>query len=274
MPPLHGNSIAFCTEPFATMDKPRIVAVIPSRYGAQRLPGKPLIKLLGKPMIQWVYEAAKAVPEFDEVLVATDDDRIREAVEGFGGTAVMTPESCVSGTDRVREAVVGRTADIVVNVQGDEPGMHPDTIRTAVLPLLEKKWPDVSTACLPIHDREEFEAVHVVKVVRADNDRALYFSRSPIPSLGRVEESEYNADGYLFGYKHLGLYVYRREALESFVRFPPSPLELREKLEQLRFMEFGASIACPVTQHDSIGVDVEADIPKAEELLRRVKAKR
>lgn len=250
------------------MDKPRIVAVIPSRYGAERLPGKPLVKLLGKPMIQWVHEAALRVEGVDEVLVATDDDRIREVVEGFGGTAVMTPPSCVSGTDRVREAVQGRHADIVINIQGDEPGMHPDTIRTALEPLIEKKWPDVSTACIPIHDRAEFEAPHVVKVVRGDGDRALYFSRAPMPSLARVPDEESAAEGYLYGYKHLGLYVYRRESLEAFVRFPPSPLELRERLEQLRFMEFGASIACPVTNHDSIGVDVEADIPKAEALLR------
>ena len=251
-------------------DRVKIVCVIPSRYGAQRLPGKPLVKLLGKPMIQWVYEAASAVEEIDEVHIATDDDRIREAAEAFDASVIMTPPECPSGTDRIREALSGRKGDVVVNVQGDEPGMRPETIRTALMPLLEDRRADVSTACLPIYDRATFLSPHAVKVVRGGGDEALYFSRAPIPSLARVPDEETNAEGYLFGYKHLGLYVYRREALEAFVKFDQTDLELRERLEQLRFMEIGARILCPVTEHDSIGVDTESDIPKAEELLRKI----
>jgi 3-deoxy-manno-octulosonate cytidylyltransferase (CMP-KDO synthetase) len=249
-------------------DQPYVVAVIPSRYGAQRLPGKPLVKLLGKPMVQWVYEAAKRAEGIAEVLVATDDERIREAVEGFGGTAVMTPPECPSGTDRIQAAMKGRKGDVVINVQGDEPGMAAASIQTALQALLDTRDADVSTGCVPITRREDFEAAHIVKVVRGANGRALYFSREAIPSHARVEEEVWNRPDYIWGYKHLGLYVYRRESLEAFVRLEQGHLELLEKLEQLRFLEVGATIMCPEVRHDSIGVDVEADIPKAEALLR------
>ncbi|MDK2971918.1 MAG: 3-deoxy-manno-octulosonate cytidylyltransferase synthetase [Candidatus Sumerlaeota bacterium] len=252
------------------MSQPYVVAVIPSRYGAQRLPGKPLVKLLGKPMVQWVYEAAKRAEGIAEVLVATDDERIREAVEAFGGTAVMTPHECPSGTDRIQAAMQGRKGDIVVNVQGDEPGMAAASIQTALEALLNRSDADVSTGCIPITRREDFEADHIVKVVRGADSRALYFSREPIPSHRRVEESVWNTPGYVWGYKHLGLYVYRRESLEAFVRLEQGHLELLEKLEQLRFLEVGATILCPEVKHDSIGVDVQADVAKAEELLRKL----
>lgn len=251
-------------------NKPYVVCVIPARFGAERLPGKPLVKLLGKPMIQWVYEAARRTPGIDEVLVATEDDRIAEAVAGFGGEAVMTPASCPSGTDRIQAALAGRRAEIVVNVQGDEPGMHPNTIGRALEALLDDKNADVSTACVPIRFREEFEAPHVVKVVRGENGRALYFSRSPIPSLARVAPESLVDDAYVFGFKHLGLYVYRRESLEAFVKFERGKLEQIESLEQLRFLEVGATIVCPTVKHSSIGVDVAGDVPLAEALLREI----
>ncbi len=247
---------------------PHVVCVIPARYASQRLPGKPLVSLLGRPMIEWVWRAAGAVPEIHEVLVATDDERIRDAVEAFGGTVAMTPPECPSGTDRIAAALKGRKADIVVNVQGDEPGMQAESIRRALKPLLENPRFDVGTACVPIVTREQFEAPHVVKVVRGAGDVALYFSRSPVPSLARADPGEYRDGETVYGYKHLGLYVYRRESLEAFVRLEPSPLEVREKLEQLRFLEVGATIVCPETSMDSIGVDVEEDVPRAEAMLR------
>jgi len=250
------------------LDK-KVVCVIPSRYGAQRLPGKPLVKLLGKPMIQWVWEAVRGIEEIAEVLVATDDARIAEAVRGFGGEAVMTPVDCPSGTDRIQAALAGRRADIVLNVQGDEPGMRPESVRIALSGLTTARSADVGTACVPIRTVEEFNQPHAVKVVRA-GDRALYFSRAPIPSLARVDPQLLSQPGFIPGYKHLGLYAYTREALESFVRLPPSPLELREKLEQMRFLEMGATLMCPETLHDSIGVDVAEDVPAAEKLLRQL----
>ncbi|MBI5153615.1 3-deoxy-manno-octulosonate cytidylyltransferase [Candidatus Poribacteria bacterium] len=252
----------------------RIVCVIPARYGAQRLPGKPLAKLLGKPMVQWVAEAAGRVSGVHEVLVATDDDRIRAAVEAFGGTVVMTPAECPSGTDRIQHALRGREADIVINVQGDEPGMNAATIRSALDGLLNDAGAHVGTACIPMTSRTEFEQPHNVKVVRGGGARALYFSRSPIPSPARAEPELTSVPDYVWGYKHLGLYVYRRDALEQFVKLPQSRLEKIEKLEQLRFLEAGYSIVCPGTEFDSIGVDIEADIPRAEELLRKTMAAR
>jgi 3-deoxy-manno-octulosonate cytidylyltransferase (CMP-KDO synthetase) len=248
---------------------PKVVCVIPSRFPAQRFPGKPLALLLGKPMVQWVYEAAAGARGIDEVLVATDDDRIRAAVEGFGGSVIMTPPELPSGTDRIAFAMRGIDADIVVNVQGDEPGMSAATVQTALDALLATPDAHVGTACTPLHCVETFRQPHVVKVVRGDRDIALYFSREPIPSLARAEGADLEP-GALVGYKHLGLYVYRREALEAFPRMPPSKLELREKLEQLRFMEAGFRIVCPVTPFDSIGVDLPEDVAKAEELLRKL----
>lgn len=248
--------------------KPHVVCVIPSRYAAQRLPGKPLIKLCGKPMIEWVYRAAQGVDLIDEIFVATDDERIAETVKGFGGEVIMTRPECPSGSDRIAEAMQGRKGDILINVQGDEPGMKADTIKTALEALINRKQADVSTACLPIYDVETFENPMAVKVVRGQNDVALYFSRSPIPCYARHGGTP--PEGKLFGYKHLGLYVYRREALEAYVKLDQGDLEKREVLEQLRFLEIGAEIVCPTTEFDSIGVDTEADIPKAEELLKKV----
>ena len=249
-------------------DNQRIICVIPSRYGAERLPGKPLIKILGRRMIHWVYEAARQVQAFDEVLVATDDDRIVQAVEAFGGKAVLTPKDCPSGSDRVMAAVQDRHADILVNVQGDEPAMSVETIETALYSLLHDDKADVGTACISIVERERFEDPNVVKVARAADGRCLYFSRSPIPHAGRIPPEEMQKPGFVFGYKHIGIYVYRRPALEAFVRMSPTPLERTERLEQLRFMEAGYKIVCGETTKDSIGVDTVADIPRAEAMLR------
>jgi len=246
-----------------------IFCVIPARYGAQRFPGKPLADLCGKPMVQWVWEAACRVPGVDEVLVATEDDRIRRAVEGFGGKAVMTPVSCPSGTDRIAAAIGHRPCRAVINIQGDEPLMHPETVARSLQALLEDDQCAVGTACVPITDRARFDDPSVVKVVRGDNAVALYFSRSPLPSPARREAAETQAPGFVWGHKHLGIYVYRPEALRAFVGMPPSRLELAEKLEQLRFLEAGYRIRCVDTPHDSAGIDTPDDLARAAALLAK-----
>jgi len=245
-----------------------VLCVIPSRFGAQRFPRKPLAPLGGKPMVQWALEAARRVPEINEVLVATDDERIRAAVEAAGGRAVMTSPDLPSGTDRIAAALGERECDAVVNVQGDEPFMRPETVSAAIRALLEDETCDVSTACAPIRDRETFENPAAVKVVRGEGDTALYFSRAPIPSAARLGSAEIAEPGFLWGYKHLGLYVYRPEALRTFVTLPPSRLELREKLEQLRFLEAGFRIRCVDTPYDSIGIDTPEDLERAAAMLR------
>lgn len=247
--------------------KPHVVCVIPARFGAQRFPGKPLVHLSGKPMIQWVYEAVQGVDVIDEIFVATDDERIKACVEGFGGQVIMTSPELPSGSDRIAAAMVGRKGDILVNVQGDEPGMHPESIKTAVQALLFSPKADVSTVCMPITDEAIFNNPYCVKVVRSQSDVALYFSRSPIPSRARVDGP--TPAGTIIGYKHLGVYVYRREALEAYVKLPQTPIELVEKLEQLRFLEVGATIVCPETPYDSIGVDAPANVPEAEALIAK-----
>ncbi len=245
----------------------KTVCVIPARHGSQRLPGKPLLDLLGRPMIAWVVDAARRFDFVDEVLVATDHEEIASAARAAGAEAVLTDPALPSGTDRIRAALQGRPADIVINLQGDEPLMPPEAVAAAHAALLSGDA-QVSTACVPITDLATFEEPSVCKVVRDDRQRALYFSRSPIPSLTRRNEAEVCRASYVFGYKHLGLYVYQRDALETFCRLSPSSLEMMEKLEQLRFLQNGFSIACVDSPADTIGVDTPEDIPRVEALLR------
>lgn len=244
----------------------KTVCVIPARYGSQRLPKKPLTLVKGRPLIQWVVEAARRFSVVDEILVATDHEEIVRAVEAIGASAILTDPDCPSGTDRIHQAMQGRPGDIIINLQGDEPGMPPDTVAQAHAALLAH-GADVSTACVPIRNIEDFESPHVVKVVRDTKGRALYFSRSPIPSLSRRDPEVFSSPGYVFGFKHLGLYIFRRRALEEFCGLSPSSLELIEKLEQLRMLENGMTIHCVTSSADSIGVDVEADVRKLERLL-------
>lgn len=185
----------------------------------------------------------------------------------------MTDPSLPSGTDRVNAALVGRRGDIVVNLQGDEPLMPREAVAAALESLRRDPGADVATACVPILEREAFEAPHIVKVVRDQNQRALYFSRSPIPSLVRRDSSELLQEGYIFGFKHLGLYIFRRSALTRFCQLSPSSLELMEKLEQLRLLENGLTIQCVTSPRDSVGVDVAEDVPRVESLLREARAR-
>ncbi len=247
-----------------------LVAVIPARYASTRLPGKPLVPLLGRPMIAWVVDAARQVPNVAEILVATDDTRVAEAAQRAGAEAVMTPADCPTGTDRIREAMKGREGDLILNIQGDWPTVRPDSASAAIRSLVEDPGCAVGTCCVPLLTREEFEAPHNVKVVVGRNGRALYFSRSPVPSLARLDSRELARPGFVFGHKHYGLYVYRREALEAFGLLPQSPHELRESLEQLRFLENGYQISCAEVPHDSVGVDIAGEIPRAEEALRQM----
>lgn len=240
---------------------PRPVAVIPARYASTRFPGKPLAPLGGKPMVQHVWERCLRSDAFSEVLVATDDERIRDAVERFGGQAVLTSPRCASGTDRVAEVARARPeARAFVNVQGDEPLVHPDALRSIATGLAA---PDVQMATLvrPLEEQERANP-NVVKVVLTRSSEALYFSRADIP----FQRGE---DGFPPRYAHLGLYGYRRDVLLELARLPPSPLEEAEKLEQLRALECGFRIKCMVSLHRSLGVDTPEDLALVEALLRQ-----
>lgn len=231
----------------------RVVGIIPARYASSRLPGKPLLPIAGKPMIQHVYERAKQAKSFDLLLVATDDARVKEAVEGFGGLARLTSLKHPSGTDRAAEVASDLSCDLVVNVQGDEPLIPPALIDEAVLPFLQEATLPMGTVCRRIVKPEEALDPNVVKVVFDLRGFALYFSRAPIP-YDRSQES-----GVLY-YKHIGLYVYRRETLLKLAKLKPTPLEEAERLEQLRALEHGVRIKVVETEYDSIGVDTPEDL--------------
>jgi len=238
----------------------KVLGVIPARYDSTRFPGKPLALLCGKPLVQWVWERACRATMIDRVVVATDDERIRSAVESFGGEVCMTAPSHPSGTDRVAEVAERFQCDFVVNIQGDEPLLDPRMLEQAVRALVDGSSYDVATLCKRIESRTEIEASSVVKVVKRYGGEALYFSRHPIP---------FNRDGRTepHYFKHVGLYVFRKESLRKIVRLPVSPLEDAEKLEQLRVLENGFRILVEETEFDSIGVDTPEDLEQAERLV-------
>ena len=237
----------------------RVVVVIPSRYGATRLPGKPLAVIGGKPMIWHVWDKAMRAKTPTKVVVATDDERIASVVRGFGGIAVMTSPDCASGTDRVAEAARGMEEEIFINLQGDEPLMDPSVIDAVAAPLLSD--PDVlmSTAALPEDNPVEFTRPSVVKVVTDDKGDALYFSRAPIPHYRDTGTGPYR--------KHLGIYGYRRDFLFRVARLLPSRLEEAERLEQLRVLQAGYRIRVVDVTYDSVGVDTPEDLKAVEEKL-------
>ena len=230
-----------------------ILAVIPARWASTRLPGKPLIEIKGKPMVQHVWENAKKSKLIDEVLVATDDKRVFDCVTGFGGKAVMTEKKHQSGTDRIGELAKKIKCDIIVNIQGDEPFISPTNIDKAIQPLLTDKKLNVSTLCFKIKDKKEITDPNVVKAVMDNNNNALYFSRNPVP---------YYRDGNkkVNYYKHIGLYVYRKNYLLKLIRLKQTKAEKAEKLEQLRILESGERIKVVVTKTDSISIDTRADL--------------
>jgi 3-deoxy-manno-octulosonate cytidylyltransferase (CMP-KDO synthetase) len=255
----------------------RTLAVLPSRFQSSRFPGKPLALIAGRPMIQWAWEAASAAAGVDTVVGATDDARIQAAVEGFGGRVAMTDPALPSGTDRVAAAVelVGAGFDLVLNLQGDEPAMHPETIAAVVELMRSDPGLPMGTAACPFSTPEELFNPNAVKVVTDDAGRALYFSRSPIPYLrnSQVFQADFRPwlrpEQLAVFQRHLGIYAYRPEALLRFTQLPPHPLEQFEMLEQLRALAAGMAIGVARTAHLSLGVDVPADVPAVEALLTR-----
>lgn len=243
----------------------KTLGIIPSRYGSSRFPGKPLADLAGKPLVAWVVEAVSKAKCLDDVIVATDDERIVAAVEAHGGKAVMTPSELPSGTDRIACAAGNfGDDDILVNIQGDEPLIDPEIIERLVARMKEdQKW-DMATAVTPIRTAEDLAAKSVVKVVLDHDDGALYFSRCPIPC-DRDHEPDIGSGLYV---RHLGIYAYRGAFLKRFVAEQPCALERTEKLEQLRALWMGGKIAVIRTEDEGVGVDTPEDAVRVAELLR------
>ncbi len=242
----------------------RTIGIIPSRYGSTRFPGKSLAPICGKPLVRWVAEACLRAKSLDEVVVATDDERIATAVEGTGARAAMTASDLPSGTDRVAAAVPFADADILINIQGDEPLMDPALIDRVAGVLQSDPALEMSTACAPIRSLADLEARTVVKVVLDARSRALYFSRLPIPC-HRDGPPDLSSGLYR---RHIGIYGYRGAFLRRFVAAPPCALEKCESLEQLRALHLGARIAVVETDDIGVGVDRPEDVPVVEALLR------
>jgi 3-deoxy-manno-octulosonate cytidylyltransferase (CMP-KDO synthetase) len=241
----------------------KIVVVIPARYASTRLPGKPLVSLAGKPLIQRVYERAKLATRVDRVLVATDDERIVKAVKRFGGEARMTRSDHRTGTERVAEVAAHEPGDVFVNVQGDEPLLDPAAVDTAVTSLLEEPVAAISTVATPITAPADIMDPNVVKTVLDFDGNALYFSRAPVPwvrdTAGKIQVRHL---------KHLGLYVFQRDALLEYPTLPQGELERIEQLEQLRWLENGWKIRVAEVEHDAVSVDVPEDVARVEKLLQ------
>ena len=242
----------------------KFIGIIPARYASTRFPGKPLALLGGKPVIQYVYE--KAVSALDEAYVATDDQRIFDAVQQFGGQAVMTRSDHKSGTDRIEEAVekLGTSADVIINIQGDEPFVQPSQLQT-LCRLFDHTQTQIGTLGKRFVTMEEVMNPNSPKIAVDRHGFALYFSRSVIPYVRGKEQQE-----WLLHYpylKHLGLYAYRRQTLHEITRLPQSPLELAESLEQLRWLENGYRIRVGLTDVETVGIDTPDDLTRAEAFL-------
>jgi 3-deoxy-manno-octulosonate cytidylyltransferase (CMP-KDO synthetase) len=247
------------------MTAAQILGVIPARHASTRFPGKPLALLHGRPMIEWVHRQATQSRLLGRVVVATDDERIARAVEAFGGEAVMTSASHATGTDRVAEVARLLGGEILVNVQGDEPLVEPETIDACVEALLGDDGAAMGTLATPLASEEEYEDRSVVKVVLDARMRALYFSRAPVPC-ARSPLAGLPPGGL----RHLGLYSFRRAFLDEFHALPPSRLEAIEGLEQLRALENGVRVAVRVVATRSLAVDRPEDVPAVEARLREL----
>lgn len=246
-------------------EKADVVAIIPARFGSKRFPGKPLVKICGKPMIQHVVERATNIDLLSQVIVATDDRRIADCVKSFGGEFVMTSTDHVSGTDRLAEAaeLIGISEhDVIVNIQGDQPLFPIEGIEQIVWPILGDPTLPISTLIYKIVRDKEINDQNQVKTVFNSDNHALYFSRAPIPFWQNCRPAA--SPVY---YKHLGLYAYRKKFLLTFVSLPEGEWERFEKLEQLRALEYGYKIKVSITNHDSIDVDTPEDIKRVEEYL-------
>jgi len=242
----------------------KVIGMIPSRYGSSRMPGKPLVSILGKSMVQRVYEQASLAKLIDDVYVATDDERIQEAVEAFGGKTIMTSPDCASGTDRLAEAADKVAGDIIVNVQGDQPFIDPLMIDESIQPLLEDPLLPIATLIHPIHKAEDLGDPGVVKAVLDLQGNGMYFSRSLIPA-------PHNEVAHQV-FEHVGLYVYRREFLSTLARLPQTLLERVEGLEQLRVIEHGYKLRCVITtcndnELSGFSIDTPEDVRRGEAML-------
>ena len=253
----------------------KVYGIIPSRFGSSRFPGKPLAILAGKPLVAWVVEAVKKAKGLDEVLVATDDERIVQAVEEHGGKAVMTPSELPSGTDRIACAArnfLGRDFDdddILVNIQGDEPFVQPSQLET-IMKCFDDESTDIATLVKPFDPRRPYAELanpNSPKVVVDNKWNALYFSRSVVPYLRNTEPADWPLRHQY--YTHLGMYAYRARVLQAITALPQSSLELAESLEQLRWIENGYRIKVGVSDIETIGIDTPQDLARAEEHLRK-----
>lgn len=240
----------------------RILGVIPTRYASSRFPGKPLASLAGKTMLQHVWERASQARYLTSLVIATDDERIRSAAQAFSARVVMTRSDHVSGTDRVAEVASASNTSLVVNIQADEPAMDPNAIDIAILGLIDNPDAPMATLKKRIERPADVSDPNVVKVVTDSRGMAIYFSRSPIPCVRETGEP-----AALF--KHIGLYVYRREFLLGYPDLPVGPLERAERLEQLRALENGFDIYVGETEYDSIGVDTPEDLETVSQLFER-----
>lgn len=237
----------------------KIAIIIPARYASTRFPGKALADIDGKPMIQHVYSRCELVKDIDNVIVATDDTRVKEAVEAFGGKVVMTSLDHKSGTDRIAEVAKDLDVDIIVNVQGDEPLIEPKAIEQAIKPFYEDESVMISTLMTKINNEEEYNNPNVVKVVTDKDGFALYFSRSLIPFPRNKGQNSV--------YKHIGLYAYRKDFLIHLSEMEQTSLEKAESLEQLRVLENGYKIKVVETNYDTIGVDTPEDLITIKQII-------
>jgi 3-deoxy-manno-octulosonate cytidylyltransferase (CMP-KDO synthetase) len=245
------------------------VAIIPARYGSSRLPGKALADIGGMPMIWWVWRAACQASKVERVIVATDDQRIQDAVTAFGGESRMTSPNCRSGTDRVAEVAANLDCQTIVNIQGDEPFLDPLYVDAVVETLHCNSWAEMATLAAPIQSPEHFANPSVVKCVLSAEGRALYFSREPIPHC-----RDATSEGWRYGLHHLGIYSYRKTALLRLAALPVSALEGIEKLEQLRALESGMAIAVAQVERSTVGVDTPQDLEMARLLAQNTKEER
>jgi 3-deoxy-manno-octulosonate cytidylyltransferase (CMP-KDO synthetase) len=245
----------------------KTLGIIPARFASTRFPGKPLADILGKPMIQRVYEQCKKCKSLNHVVVATDDKRIVAAVKKFGGDVILTSSKHQSGTDRCAEVAkkIGKSFDCIINIQGDEPLIQPQQI-TTLIKLFLKKTVRIGTLVKKISSLSQLQNPSVAKVVMNKNNEALYFSRSPIPFVRNHELSQWLK--YVTFYKHIGIYGYRPEVLKEIVRLPVSKLEKAEQLEQLRWLENGYTISVAETKYESESVDTPGDIELIKEKLK------
>ena len=240
----------------------KTVAIIPARYSSTRFPGKPLVEIAGKPMIQHVWERVNQTTSIDQILVATDDERIMETVKNFGGEAVLTSNKHETGTDRIVEVVQGISCSWVLNIQGDEPTVLPEDLDRLIKQTKIKKKTKAATLIFNITGQKQVNDPNIVKVTVNLDNMALYFSRSPIP---------YNRSGISRDckiWRHLGVYLFQRNFLIEFSQWPRSSLEIAEELEQLRILENGESLLCVEAENEGVSVDVPQDLVFAENLIR------